>query len=678
MIPSVSVGRNGFPTSTCRRTTQQYEPLPTTSRQSAIRLAPIEVLTPDTKANAVQIKYDPIKAANGIDPETKPLMKSMAFYAKFVIDRVIANRLDKKLKEKQKGKRRAMWKSLNDQRKNVMTLAGYTKGIVAPSFLFLFLGALMASVTPLYYSKCIQLVSTLSGTREQLFKAVLGLGVVSTLEALFTGLRGSLFWIGGKFRSKRQSPAVPFNHVALHSTLFILYLTLGSRANYNVRVKLHRSLLLQEAAFFDMNETGYLLSRLNSDVNKIGMVISYHVNVVLRQLAQFLFGSIYLIKIAPKLSLWTFAGIGLVAWVAAVYGDFSRDLAEQVQDTFADGTAVAETSFSMSETVRAFDGVEIESDKYEDAQSKALSLEEVQAWAYGTHKFVSDVLQAGLQVALLVACWTVGRAGGLPAEQLTTFMFYTNFVLESSNEVGDQWAKIQGAIGASTSVFDLIKRVPSVRDPPEALKRKRQTKKLKVSESLSKINGSSNSGMPVISMQNMTVTYDSMERPALSTVNLDIYPGDRVAVVGRSGSGKSSMLRTMLRFYDPSSGTISLNGKDLRSMSRTNTADEISVVEQEPHLFPMSLLDNVLYGVDKDEVDQETGEPRYSDAYRNTVTESLALAGLSVEPGNELDLCLDTRVGEGGRSLSGGQRQRVAIARAVIRSPQLLLLDEPT
>ena len=126
--------------------------------------------------------------------------------------------------------------------------------------------------------------------------------------------------------------------------MFFHYIFSGCRANYNVRVKLHRSLLLQEAAFFDMNETGYLLSRLNSDVNKIGQVISYHVNVVLRQFAQFIFGSIYLLKISRKLSMWTFAGIFLVAWLSAVYGDFARDLAEEVQDTFADATAVAETS----------------------------------------------------------------------------------------------------------------------------------------------------------------------------------------------------------------------------------------------------------------------------------------------------------------------------------------------
>ena len=450
-------------------------------------------------------------------------------------------------------------------------------------------------------------------------------------------------------------------------------------------MKLHRSLLLQEAAFFDMNETGYLLSRLNSDVNKIGQVISYHVNVVLRQLAQCVFGSIYLFKIAPKLSMWTFAGIGVVGYVSALYGNFSRYLAEKVQDTFADATAVAETSFSMSETIRAFDGVEIESGKFGEAQGKALDLEEVQAWAYGTHKFVSDVLQSILQVALLAACWGVGRAGGLPASQLTTFMFYTNFVLESSNEVGDQWAKIQSAVGASTSVFELIKRVPSIRAPPtsEAIGgvKAPSVKTIRTSsetDSLVRVNGDDKAKLPIISIQNMTVTYGAMENAALSQVDLDIYRGDRVAIVGRSGSGKSSMLRTILRFYDPSTGSISLDGLPLTGMSRSEISSKISVVEQEPHLFPTTLIENVLYGIDKDETDAETGELQYSESYRRAVTDSLSLAGLNIRPGNDLGLGLDTRVGEGGRSLSGGQRQRVAIARAVIRSPRVLLLDEPT
>jgi len=403
------------------------------------------------------------------------------------------------------------------------------------------------------------------------------------------------------------------------------------------------------------------------------MVISFHVNIVLRQLAQFLFGSVFLLRIQPKLAMVAFAGIALVAFVSMVYGDFTRTLAERVQELFAASSALAETSFSMSETVRAFDGVSVETDKYESSQYDALQLEEVQAWAYGSHKFVSDTLQATLQCLLLFSCWAIGRSGALPAAKLTSFLFYVNFVLESSNEVGDQWARIQTAIGASTNVFDLIRRVPAVRDPQTV------TNTLLELHAINKVNKNQPHQHPVIKMSNMTVTYGTMEKPALKAIDLDVNEDDKVAIVGRSGSGKTTMLRTILRFYDPSSGKCALEGVDLKDMSRKEIASKIGVVEQEPQLFPMSLIDNVLYGTEKDSIDEESGEKCYSEKFRVAVTEALSLAGLPVTgEDNQLGLELYTRVGEGGRTLSGGQRQRVAIARALVRQPDVLLLDEPT
>ena len=514
----------------------------------------------------------------------------------------------------------------------------------------------------------------------------MGLLLSTTAAAFFTGLRGSLFWIG------------------------------GSRANYNVRVKLHHNLLLQDAAFFDVHETGTLLSRLNSDVNKIGQVISYHVNVVFRQLAQCIFGSIYLIRISPSLSVYTFLGISVVAVISAIYGRFNRDLAQQLQDTFANATAVAETSFSMSETIRAFNGVQIESNKYETAQSTALDLEEIQAWGYGTHKFISDTIQGILEVLLVLACYYYGRVGQLSAGQLTSYMFYANFILESSNEVGDQWAKIQGAIGASTSVFDLIRRVPAIRDPPTLLTQPSSniidstsstttniidttasdvstveipvpstmitstTNNIEIPKS---VNGNSIPSIaakdkPIISMSHMSIQYGEMNLNALSDVNLNIYDGDRVAIVGRSGSGKSSMLRAILRFYDPIDGAISLDGIQLQQLTRQQMAQKISIVEQEPSLFPMTMLENVLYGIPEDTIDPVTGKECYSAKYEQAVMKALDEAGLPIDDGNDLNLDLYTRVGDGGRALSGGQRQRVAIARALVRNPEVLLLDEPT
>lgn len=577
---------------------------------------------------------------NAIQPQTETLTESAMHFVTFSLrmyfHQLRRRRLLQLRKQIHKYKRKPnLWrKTLTEQYNNLVQLADYRSSLAIPSFGFLVLGALMTSIVPHYEAACIQLVATMDTNKSRILRALLGLAIASTLGAILTGLRGSLFWIG------------------------------GARINHTIRIKLHRALLLQEAAFFDTNEVGYLLSRLAVDVDRVGDVISFHVNIVCRRLAQFLFGTIYLFRISPFLAVMALLGIGVVGWVSKVYGSFNRDLSQRVQRAMAESSALAETSFSLSETIRAFNGVKIESEKFESSQGTALQLEEVQAWGYGAHKFVSDTVQYALYVALLLLCWRMGIAGQLPASQVTAFLYYTNFVLESSNEVGDQWAKIQGAVGASSSVFELIQRVPAIRD---AIRSGLETS--------SHVNGELH---PIVQVNNITVHYGTMEIPAINGVSLSVDKGERVAIVGRSGSGKSSLLRSILRFYDPVQGNIQINGIDLRNFTRQEMASQMAIVSQEPDLFPLTLLDNVLYGIDKDTVDPRTGKPCYSYQLRQRAEKALQLAGLQLSPSNDLNLGLDSRVGEGGRTLSGGQRQRVAIARALTRNPTILLLDEPT
>lgn len=588
-------------------------------------------------------------------PETLSLWQSVVFFVKYLQQRMSAQREQRRRRKSLRGGDESesppnfigTLSGLRQSLRNLVNLAGFDGWLMWPSFLSLMLGAYFASNVPHYYAKCITcVVNGSTTTQRDVVRALVGLGITSTLTALTTGMRGSLFWIA------------------------------GSRCNYNVRTKLHRNLLRQETAFFDSTETGVLLSRLNNDVNKIGSVVSFHVNIVLRQTAQFIFGAMYMWRIDTRLSTVAFVGIALTWYVSKLYGDFSRDVGEEVQDRFAESSAVAETAFVLSETVRAFDGVDIETDKFEESAGALLSLEEVQAWAYGTHKFVSDTLETALKALLLGACFTVTRSGLIDSAKLTSFLFYVNFVMESSGEVGDQWAKIQGAIGASSSVFDLLRRLPKIMDPLDATARTYETL-------------SSTGKQPLIEMRNMTVSYNgdeddktndgvngaaSLYHPvALKNINFEVYPSDKVAIVGRSGSGKSSMLRTVLRFYDPigNGGECRLDGQDLRRYKRSDLAKKVVVVEQEPHLFPTSLKENVVYGMEVD--DHEKLDERIRAALRKV--------GLPVDGpdrGNNLGLTLDSRVGEGGRTLSGGQRQRVAIARALVREPDVLLLDEPT
>lgn len=155
--------------------------------------------------------YDPYKTANKIEPQTPTISESLMFYGKFLVDHFNKNSLKNKTKrekrnmiqrmlkrnEKPKAKENTMWKQMNEQRKNIMTLAGCTASFVVPSFGFLLLGAFMTSIEPLYWAKCIQCVATLDATKAQLVEALVGVSVSSILAGLFTGIRGSLFWIGG-------------------------------------------------------------------------------------------------------------------------------------------------------------------------------------------------------------------------------------------------------------------------------------------------------------------------------------------------------------------------------------------------------------------------------------------------------------------------------------------------
>jgi len=171
-------------------------------------------------ASETSLKYDdPYMTANKIEPKTQTISESLSFYAQFLVnhfckritkedkdDGDAKNMIQRLLRRKSKPKKEdGMWKKFNEQRKNIMTLAGYTTSFVVPSFGFLLLGALMTSIVPSYWGKCIQCVATLTATKAQLVEALVGLGVTSLLAGLFTGVRGSLFWIGGKLRILRNN-----------------------------------------------------------------------------------------------------------------------------------------------------------------------------------------------------------------------------------------------------------------------------------------------------------------------------------------------------------------------------------------------------------------------------------------------------------------------------------------
>ncbi|CBJ27348.1 ATP-binding cassette, sub-family B, member 8 precursor [Ectocarpus siliculosus] len=550
------------------------------------------------------------------------------------------------------------------------TLVRSQRGVLLASIVTLVLAAACEIAVPHYSSRALN-AAAFANDRVEFARSLQGMVAYSLLASVFTGLRGACFWLAG-------------THVVA-----------------KVRFDLLSSLLKQDISFHDSNETGALTSRLASDTAKISNVVSFHVNILCRQVIQAVGGLGYLYMLERQLACVALVGLVLVGGITTAYGRFSRRISAKVQTALAEAGSVAEQSLSLIRVVRAHANEQHERRRYGGKIGNSVELQETQGIAYGVARVVIGWSQAILLGAVLLL--GAGRVfdGRMTGQQLTTFVFYTQFVTSASFDVGDQ---IQEALGAGQKVFELLDREPIMTG--QAKTEGKQSVEHSSSSTLtqhdstvmeehappltnsvgSKGGGDADMPSPHLQQQQQAtsahagserqrqrgrVEFDSVSfgYPTRSGVlvldglNLTVRPGEKVAVVGSSGGGKSTILRLICRFYDPQGGSILLGGRDLSTYKPADISNVVSWVTQEPQLFPISVRENIAYGM---------GSYSMEDVYK---------AAKSANIHNfvsELPEGYDTLVGEGGASLSGGQKQRVAIARALIRDPEVLLLDEPT
>lgn len=566
------------------------------------------------------------------------------------------------------------------------TLVMSQRWLVLASMVTLILAAGCAVAVPHYSSRALN-AAAFAQDKAEFARSLRGMICFNLLASVFTGLRGALFWLAG-------------THVVA-----------------KVRFDLLASLLNQEIAFHDASETGALTSRLASDTAKISNVVSFHVNILFRQVIQALGGLAYLFYLNRQLASVALTGLVFVGGVTTAYGRFSRRISAKVQSALADAGSVAEQSLSLVRVVRAHANEAHERRRYGVKIGESVQLQETQGIAYGLARVIIGWSQALLLGCVLILGANRVFTGQLSGPALTTFVFYTNFVTDASFDVGDQWAKIQEALGAGQKVFELLDREPKVSTkqqrpqhhpaspsatPPSPVESEVATDSIQVdfggnqgalvTASVGKEpdirkagdisgvspflqatpSGSSVGGAGVGqergSVEFCSVCFGYPTRPGvpvLDDLSLFVQPGEKVAVVGSSGGGKSTILRLLCRFYEPDAGTICLGGRDLSTYDGNEISKSISWVTQEPQLFPISVRENIAYG--------------FADgAYTMADVENAAMAANIHSFVIGLPEGYETLVGEGGASLSGGQKQRVAIARALIRDPEVLLLDEPT
>ena len=420
---------------------------------------------------------------------------------------------------------------------------------------------------------------------------------------------------------------------------------LSERALASLRDALYAHVIRLDVGFFEKSRVGELISRLSADTEVVQALIGSGVSVALRSAVMLIGAAVAMVWTAPSLAGLTALVIPAVMLPILLFGRRVQKLSRASQDRLADAAAIANETLNASTAVKAYARETIESSRYASAIYKALASARrrigMRAWL--TVSVITLVFGA-----ITLVLWVGARhvlAGTMDAGVLGQFVLYAIFASGSVAGLAEVWGDVMRAAGAMERIGELMGERADIVDPitPKILPAPMRA---------------------ALRFDKVSFHYPTRpDVPALYEFSLDIQPGETVALVGPSGAGKSTVLALLLRFYDPASGSISLDGIDLRELQLDTLRNAVALVPQETVIFSGSAADNIRFGR-QDASDSEVREAATAaeaDGFISDLSEGYA-----------------SEMGERGVRLSGGQRQRVAIARAILRNAPLLLLDEAT
>ncbi len=422
---------------------------------------------------------------------------------------------------------------------------------------------------------------------------------------------------------------------------------------FDLRNLMYRHLQSLEPAFFDGQQTGQLMSRATVDLQSVRFFLGYGLIFITQSALTILLAAVAMFVLQPGLAALALFPVPFVVLVAARYGRRSRPALQEVQQRIAELTADVEENVSGIRVVKAFAAEPRQLARFEGTVGRVFdqSMTATRLRAF-YNPFIGFLPSVGLAVILLVGGRAV-IAGTLSLGDFTAFYTYLLMLIGPMRQLGLALGMAQRATASGARLFEILDRAPALSSapgaPPLPAGRTQRT-------------SSSGTGGRV-ELRDVTFRYESAPRPALCDIDLVVEAGTTVALVGATGSGKTTLVQLLPRLYDVSAGSVRIDGADVRDVDLASLRHAISVVDDDPFLFSATVHENIAYG--RPEATREEVE---------RAAERAQAAGFIAE----LPSGYDTRIGERGLTLSGGQRQRVAIARALLSDPRILILDDAT
>jgi ATP-binding cassette, subfamily B, bacterial len=420
---------------------------------------------------------------------------------------------------------------------------------------------------------------------------------------------------------------------------------LGERVVADLRRRLYAHLIALDAAFFDRTRSGELVSRLTADAELLRSVVATGMSVALRSAVTFLGSIAMLFVTSPRLAAWALVGIPLAVLPIVLGARRLQKMSRASQDRIADANAFASETLGAVRTVQAHGREPYERERFGGAVRVAVAAarSRIQAQAFVTAIAITLIFGAITLVLWLGAHDVV--AGRMTPGTLGQFVLYALIGGGSVGSLAEVWNEVQRAAGGMGRIAELLEEEPEISAPASPVPLPRPLR-------------------GELRCEQVVFHYPQRpELPALDGFDLHVRPGETVALVGPSGAGKSTVLSLLLRFHDPQSGTLSVDGVDLRRLDPAELREAIALVPQQPTIFAASAADNIRYGR------LEASDAQLQAAARSAEAHEFITA---------LPHGYASELGERGARLSGGQQQRVAIARALLKDAPILLLDEAT